>query len=71
MERTPLQGPSVYLKMREWEGAPRQIGRALSFLNHSPFLIPYVGLLRAIDQSLGQRLPRNWGRIAITVAMRS
>lgn len=68
MERSLLQAPSIYLKMRSWPGIPAMIGAALSFLNSSPFLFPYTAMLRLIDETVGRLLPPRWGRIMITVA---
>jgi SAM-dependent methyltransferase len=70
MERTPLQSASVYLKMKRWPGLARAIGRALSILDRHPFLHTYIGILRIIDETVGRLLPRSWGRITITVAIK-
>jgi SAM-dependent methyltransferase len=68
MERTPLQSTSVYLKMQSWSGAVRAIGLAMSGLDRRPLSIAYMALLRLVDDSIGRLFPRDWGRIAITVA---
>jgi len=70
MERSPLQSHSVYFKMRYWPGTARLLGRGLDFLGRPPFTYLYIALLRVIDETVGRALPRNWGRIAITVAVK-
>lgn len=68
MERTPLQSTSVYKKMEQWGGAPRLVARLTAFLDWRPFAKPYWAFLRLIDETAGRLLPRQWGRIAVTVA---
>ena len=68
MERTPFQSTSVYKKMDQWNGLPKTIARLTQFLDRAPFAKPYWAFLRLIDETAGRLFPRNWGRIAVTVA---
>jgi SAM-dependent methyltransferase len=70
LERTPLQSTSVYLKMQQWDGSVRWLGRLLSLLNRRPLLLPYQAFLRLIDETVGRLFPAAWGRMAITVAQK-
>ncbi len=70
LERTPLQSTSVYLKMKQWEGSARWLGRLLSLVDRRPFLLPYQAFLRVIDETVGRLFPAAWGRMAITVAQK-
>ncbi len=68
MERTLLQSTSVYKKMEQWEGTPRIVAQLSKFLDWGPVAKPYWVLLRIIDETVGRLLPREWGRITLTVA---
>jgi ubiquinone/menaquinone biosynthesis C-methylase UbiE len=70
MERTPLQGTSVFKKMEQWGGVPKLIARLTAFLDWPIVAKPYWVFLRLIDETVGRLFPRSWGRIAITVARR-
>jgi SAM-dependent methyltransferase len=70
MERTPFQSLSVYAKMKEWPGSLGSIARHLEFINCRKCQYYYYAMLRVIDETVGRLLPRSWGRIAITVAIK-
>ena len=68
LERTPLQSTTVYSKMRKW---PQPFAAAGSLLHHLDrsrrALFPYIGVLRAVDETVGRILPDSWSRMALTV----
>jgi SAM-dependent methyltransferase len=70
MERTPLQSMSVYEKMKNWPGMLGSVGRRVQALNHRSFIYAYQAMLRVIDETIGHLLPRSWGRVTITVAVK-
>lgn len=70
MERTFLQGMSVYDKMRAWPGVMGVFGHCMMPLSREPFAVPYAAMLRGVDETIGRMLPRDWGRITLTVAVK-
>jgi hypothetical protein len=70
MERSPLQSLSTYDKMRRWPGVLGTIGARLGVLHNRVLFYPYIALVRLVDETVGRFLPRSWGRIAITVAVK-
>lgn len=70
-ERTFLQSPSVYGKLREWGGTAGWIGSIGSSLQKAPLYYAYAGLIRIVDSTVGRLLPKEWGRFAIAVCERT
>lgn len=70
MERSFLQSLSTYDKMRAWPGMLGRIGHWLGFLHSRLIFYPYQALIRVVDETIGRLLPRSWGRIAMTVAVK-
>jgi ubiquinone/menaquinone biosynthesis C-methylase UbiE len=68
LERTPLQSTTVYSKMKKWPAPFSGAGSALSTIDKSRVsFFSYIGLLRALDETLGKILPQRWSRMALTV----
>jgi ubiquinone/menaquinone biosynthesis C-methylase UbiE len=68
LERTPLQSTTVYSKMRKWPQPFAAAGSLLHNIDKSrAALFPYIGVLRALDETVGKILPDRWSRMALTV----
>jgi SAM-dependent methyltransferase len=71
MERSVLQSPSVFSKMRNWPSRVHRVVSRLSVLGNTRIGNAAYGLgLRTFDSTVGVRLPEEWGRIAVTVCHR-
>lgn len=67
LESTPLQQPSVYSKLAEFEGPARTLFRWSELLGRSPQFYVHTAALRVLDAVASPLLPERWARIAITV----
>jgi SAM-dependent methyltransferase len=71
LERTPLQSTTVYTKMQKWPSPFSGFGRLLHRIDASrASLFAYIGVLRALDETIGKILPSRWSRMALTVCER-
>ena len=68
LEKTPLQSTTVYGKMKRWPQPFAAAGNALTTIERSrATFFSYIGLLRALDETVGRALPSRWARMALTV----
>jgi ubiquinone/menaquinone biosynthesis C-methylase UbiE len=72
LERTPLQSTTVWYKMRKWPHPFSAVGSVMHRLDFSrAVFFPYLGVLRAVDETIGRILPDRWSRMALTVCQKS
>ncbi|HMA21702.1 MAG TPA: class I SAM-dependent methyltransferase [Gemmatimonadaceae bacterium] len=68
LERTPLQSTTVYGKMKKWPKPFSALGGLLHRIESTRAgFFAYIGLLRALDETVGKLLPERWSRMALTV----
>ena len=68
LEKTPLQSTTVYGKMKRWPQPFAAAGAVLSRIERSrASFFSYIGVLRALDETVGRALPSRWARMALTV----
>jgi SAM-dependent methyltransferase len=67
MEKTWLQGASVYIKLEQFGGALRRLFAWASRLGEYPVYYPYTAIVRLIDALICPWLPADWARIDLVV----
>jgi SAM-dependent methyltransferase len=67
MEKTWLQGPSVYQKLSCFDAPGARVFARAAKLGRQPFIYPYTALVRVVDTVAGPWLPRDWARIDLVV----
>jgi SAM-dependent methyltransferase len=70
LERTWIQSPSVYEKLRHWDGWMRWLAEIGFRLGKPPWFQGYTALTRIVDRTVGRVFPTNWARVVISVCER-
>ena len=69
-EKTLLQSPSAYAKLKRWPGSSKRWFGALEYVAKGWRLYPYTLLMRLLNASVDRLLPREWARIERVVLMK-
>ena len=67
LEKTWACSPSVYAKLATFGGLAEPLFRLAAQLGRSPWLYPYVVLLRLLDVTIVRWLPERWSRVDLVV----
>lgn len=67
LEKTPIQSPSIYVKLKEFCSSSRGFFSVLAKLGSSPYFYPFSLLLRVVDTLIGPLLPNGWARIHLVI----
>ena len=67
MEKTPIQSPSVYTKLKTLNGMFKSVFSIAERLGGAPWFYPYTFLVRLIDFVVCPWLPDDWARIDLVV----
>lgn len=66
-EKSWIQSPSEYVRIGQWPGWPRVVGRLGGPLSRKPLLFPYTAVVRTVDATVGRLLPLRWARTVLDV----
>ncbi|MGX1308043.1 SAM-dependent methyltransferase [Amorphus suaedae] len=71
MEKTWLQSPAAYMKLRQFGSGRNPFLRLGALFARSPWFYAYTGIMRVVDSTVCRLLPEDWARIELVVCERT
>ncbi len=69
-ERTAVLASPVWYKLSRWPGIPGRVAQVMHFLGSGALRLPWLGLLWAVDCTVGRLLPATFARGMTTIAVK-